>query len=166
MESYISPKTRKGVPSTIHDKGFFAVENISKNEIVAIKKGIVLTKKEMEDMGIGGGVGLQIDDDLYLAPKSHGEFDASMIFINYSCNPNIGMRGSDTVVALRDINAGEELVIDYAMIANDDSTLICKCGSKECRRIITGKDWMNSSLQKKYAGYFTNYIQRKIDSGI
>lgn len=166
MESYISPKTRKGLPSIIHNKGFFAVENILKNEVVAVKKGAILTAQQMQVMGIGGGVGLQVDDDLYIAPGSPDEVEASMIFINYSCNPNIGMKGSDTVVALRDINAGEELVIDYAMIANDNTKITCSCGSKDCRRTITGKDWMNSSLQKKYAGYFTNYIQRKIDSGI
>lgn len=164
MDSYISSKTKKGLPSNIHGKGFFAIQFIKKDEIIAIKKGVKLTGQEMKVAGIGGGVGLQVDDDLYIAPATRAEFEASMIFINYSCNPNIGMKGDDTVVALRDIEAGEELTIDYAMIANDDSSLECNCGSKNCRHTITGKDWMSSNLQEKYKGYFTSYIQRKIDS--
>lgn len=163
MESFISPKTKKGLDSGIHGKGFFAVDFIKKDEVLAIKKGSILTKEDMDMAGIGGGVGLQIDDNKYIAPSTKDEFEKSMIFINYSCNPNIGMNGCDTVVAMRDIKSGEELVLDYATIANDDVVLYCDCGSKDCRKIITGKDWMKKDLQEKYKGYFTNYIQNLVD---
>ncbi len=162
MESFISSKTKKGLESSIHGKGFFAIDDIKKDEVIAIKKGYILTTTQLEEAGIGGNVGLQIGDDAYIAPSTEEEFEKSMIFINYSCDPNIGMKGGDTVVAMRDIHVGEELVIDYAMIANDNQTIECHCGSKECRKIITGKDWMKRELQEKYKGYFTDYIQSKI----
>ena len=164
MESYISPKTEKGLPSKIHGKGFFAKGFIKKDEVIAIKKGDLLSTDQLAKAGIGGNVGLQVGDDTYIAPATQEEFEQNMIFINYSCDPNIGMKGEDTVVAMRDIAPGEELVMDYAMIANDDQVMECNCGAGNCRHTITGKDWMKPELQEKYKGYFTNYIQGKIDT--
>lgn len=164
MESFISPKTKKGEPSNIHGKGFFAIDHISKGEVVAIKRGILLSSSEMEKRGLFGRIGLQVGDDEFIAPATKEDFEKSMIYINYSCNPNIGMQGFDTVVAFRDIEKGEELVMDYAMIANDDTSIECACGSVDCRHVVTGKDWMKPDLQKKYKGYFTEYIQSKIDN--
>jgi hypothetical protein len=31
-----------------------------------------------------------------------------------------------------------------------------------CRRILTGKDWQRPELKKRYAGYFSAYLTRKI----
>lgn len=164
MDSYISPKTKKGLPSKIHGKGFFATDFIKKDEVVAIKKGINMTKEEMTQSKLGGGVGLQIADNLYISPSNIEDFSRSMIYINYSCNPNLGMQGNDTVVAFRDISPGEELVLDYAMLVNDDSSFECDCKSKDCRKTVTGKDWTKKELQEKYKGYFTDYIQSKIEN--
>ncbi len=167
MESYISPKAKRGLPSTIHGLGIFAIEDVDKDEIVAIKKGSYLTKKEMEDFGIEFGSGIQTDDDLFLAHKDKEELQKSFVYINHSCEPNCGMRGNDgEVVANRDIKKGEELTVDYAMFIDEDSSMKCSCGANECRKIITGKDWMRPELQKKYKGYFTDYIQRKIDESM
>ena len=158
MESFISPKARKGLESKIHKKGLFSIDFIKKDEVVAIKKGEILSSKFLKDNNIGGGVGLQVSDDTYIAPSSKEDFEKNMIYINYSCDPNIGMLGESTVVAFRDIKPNEELTIDYAMIANDDISMECSCESLNCRRIITGKDWMKPELQEKYKGYFTrNY---------
>lgn len=164
MDSYISPKTKKGLPSSIHDKGFFAIDFIKKDEVVAIKKGVNMTREEMVQLKLGGGVGLQIDDNLYISPSNAEDFSKSMIYINYSCNPNLGMKGNNTVVAFRDIIPGEELVLDYAMFVNDDSFFECRCNANECRKTITGKDWAKEELQEKYKGYFSEYIQRKIEN--
>lgn len=164
MESFISNKTRKGLGSKIHEKGFFAIDFINKDEIVAIKKGEILSSEFLNENGIGGGVGLQISDSTYIAPISKEDFERSMIYINHSCNPNLGMSGENTVVALRNIQPNEELTLDYAMLTNDNTSIKCNCGSDNCRHIITGNDWMRPELQEKYKGYFTNYIQSKIDS--
>ena len=37
-----------------------------------------------------------------------------------------------------------------------------RCGAKHSRGKITGKDWRNPALQKRYAGYFSAYIAGKI----
>ncbi len=163
MKSYISPKAKRGLFSNIHGLGIFAVEDISKNEIIAVKKGSHLTKKEMKDLDIEFGSGIQVNDDLFIAHKDKEELKKSFVYINHNCNPNCGMKGnSGEVVSMRDVKKGEELTIDYAMFIDDDSCMQCSCKSEKCREIITGRDWKKSELQKKYEGYFTDYIQNKI----
>lgn len=49
------------------------------------------------------------------------------------------------------------------MTDNEIYKIKCSCGQKNCRRIITGKDLQNKTLQKKYQGYFSRYLQDKID---
>ena len=164
MESYISPKTAKGLPSKIHGKGFFSVAYIKKDEIVAIKKGEIVPLDFLNESGIGGGVGLQVSDTEYMAPLTKEEYEKSMVYINYSCEPNLGMRGQNIAVAFRDIQPNEELTLDYAMLFNNDDSFECNCGNINCRHQITGRDWMKPELQEKYKGYFTEYIQSKIDN--
>jgi len=163
-ESWISPKTKKGLPSKIHGKGFFATQPISKNEIVAIKAGHIIDKEVLEaNKDIIQGSEIQISNGFFVAPLSNEELRASMIYFNHSCEPNIGVGGNILVVAMKDILDGEELVMDYAMEWADPSlTLVCNCQSKNCRKTITGNDWKNPALQKKYAGYFSWYIEQKI----
>jgi hypothetical protein len=66
---------------------------------------------------------------------------------------------------MRDILPGEEICFDYAM---SDSTpydeFICGCGAPNCRGTVTGKDWQIVELWDQYRGYFSPYLQRKIDS--
>ena len=74
----------------------------------------------------------------------------------------MGVRGEITFVAMRDIDAGEELTHDWAMTDDDDYSVECKCGATTCRKILTGKDWQRPELQEKYAGYFSAYLTEKI----
>jgi hypothetical protein len=55
-------------------------------------------------------------------------------FVNYSCKPNtIAKNRSD--VAVRNIKKGEEITSDYS--DNGIESFICKCGSKQCKKLIT-----------------------------
>lgn len=107
---------------------------------------------------------LQIDDNFVLAPLKKNEIKKIMMFLNHSCEPNVGMRGEISFTAIRDIRSGEELTIDYAMIDADRYEMKCSCRKKDCRKIISGNDWKSEKLQKKYKGYFSRYIQDKIES--
>ncbi len=163
MITYISPKAKKNLPSKIHGCGLFAVEDIKKDEIIVVKVGHVMNLKELKSLPIyDRHAELQIDDDLFIGPKNEAELLDSMAYINHSCDPNMGKRGDVIAVAMRDIKAGEELVSDYAMICNNDNNFSCHCGSPECRKAISGKDWMLPELQKKYSGYFSSFIEFKI----
>ncbi len=163
MKSYISPNAQKGLKSKIHGRGLLAINPIKAGEVVAIKGGRKLTKNELKQTGISGHAELQIADDLYIAPSTKEELEDSMIFINHSCAPNVGMKDAVTFVAMRDINRGEELTIDYAMLDDNDFKMDCICGSANCRKIVSGKDWMKIELQKRYRGYFAPFISAKIN---
>jgi hypothetical protein len=74
----------------------------------------------------------QIDHDRYLLP--HGSIDD---LINHSCSPTAGIRLTGKgyeLLALRDVQVGEELTYDYSTyIANPRERLSCCCGSASCR---------------------------------
>jgi uncharacterized protein len=161
--SYRSPKTEVR-ESKIHGRGLFAKADIAKGEIVAIKGGHIIDRETLrrEITPKLGPVEIQIDDDLFIAPVTEEERELSMLYSNHSCNPNIGMRGEITFVAMRDIRAGEELTHDWAMTDDDDYSVECNCGTPHCRKTLTGKDWRRPELQKRYAGHFSTYLAKKI----
>ncbi len=164
VSTYISPKTKKGVKSKIEGQGLFATKPIKKGEIIAIKGGHIIdwkTLKKREKL-IGASY-LQIDDGFILAPLTKNEVGKVMMFLNHSCNPNVGVRGEITIVAMRDIKIGEELTIDYAMIDDDNYRMKCNCGARNCRKIVTGKDWKRKDLQRKYGKYFSTFLREKIE---
>src|SRR5215470_9129214 len=161
--SYLSPKTEVR-QSKIHGRGLFALADIAKDEIVAIKGGHVVDRKTLREKitPLLGPVEIQIDDDLFIVPVTQEERELSMLYSNHSCQPNLGVRGEITFVAMRDIRAGEELTHDWAMTDVDDYSVECNCGAATCRRLLTGKAWPRPDLQKRYAGYFSAYLARKI----
>jgi uncharacterized protein len=63
-------------------------------------------------------------------------------YINHSCEPNLISRivkGHILYMSVRDIEAGEELTIDYRFDKKVE-TVICKCGAENCRGTINLKD--------------------------
>jgi uncharacterized protein len=152
--------------SKIHGRGLFAKGDIAKDEIVAVKGGHVVDAKILRQQITPrlGPVEIQIDDDLYIAPVSEEERELSMLYSNHSCNANLGLRGEITFVAMRDVHAGEELTHDWAVTDDDDYLVECNCGAPDCRKNLTGKDWQRRDLQKRYSGYFSPYLARKIAS--
>ncbi len=161
--SYLSPKTEVR-ESEIHGRGLFTIAYIGKDEIVAVKGGHIIDRKTLREQITPrlGHVEIQIDDGLFIAPVTDEERELSMLYSNHSCDPNLGVRGEITFVAMRDIQSGEELTHDWATTDDDDYSVQCACGAPICRKILTGKDWQRADLQKRYAGYFSAYIVRKI----
>ena len=107
---------------------------------------------------------IQITEDLFIGPTAMMEREGGMMHLNHSCDPNVGVQGQIVFVASRDIGTDEELTIDYAMIDDEPGEMECNCGTATCRKIITGNDWMKKELQRKYNGYFSWFIQRRLDT--
>jgi SET domain-containing protein len=147
----------------ITGRGLFAAAAIAKGEIVCVKGGHLLIRAEFEKYkGVANEADLQIADDLFLAPVTEAEFENVMMFLNHSCEPNVGIQGQIVFVALRDIACGEELTLDYATIDHDCEPMTCRCGVPTCRGLITGRDWQKPELQQKYGNYFAWYLLEKI----
>jgi hypothetical protein len=162
LASYLSPKTAVR-PSRIAGRGLFAETAIAAGEIVCVKGGHLLTKAEFATCrGVANEAELQIADDLFLAPVTEAEFAGVMMFLNHSCDPNVGIQGQIVFVAMRAIAAGEELTLDYATIDLDAEPMACRCGADGCRGLVTGQDWRRPELQRKYGRFFAWYLLEKI----
>lgn len=162
VASYRSPKTAVR-PSGIVGRGLFAVTAIARGEIVCVKGGHLVTKAEFAKYKeVANDAELQIADDLFLTPVNDAEFESVMMFLNHCCEPNVGIQGQIVFVALRDIEADEELTLDYATIDQDTEPMACRCGTESCRRLVTGQDWRKPELQQKYGNHFAWYLLQKI----
>jgi uncharacterized protein len=162
--SDLSPKTEV-CESSIHGRGLFARESVSVGEIVAVKGGYILNKQARTTLEKSlGSAEIQITEDLFIAPVEAGQREGSMVCTNHSCDPNIAIQGQIVFVAMKNISSGEELTHDWATTDDLDYAIKCTCGSPNCRGTITGKDWMRKELQKKYKGWFSWFLQQKIEA--
>lgn len=164
-KSYVSQKVE--LRKSKIGKGLFAKEKIDKGELVIdfstgsgtiLKVGEPYEKKLFAD---GYDYMVQISDKEMFAATTNEELEDAD-FINHSCAPNCGIRGSLQIVAMRNIEPGEEITFDYAMTESTKYSIKCGCGAKSCRKLVTGDDWKIPELQKKYCGYFSDYLQTKI----
>ena len=153
--------------SSIQGRGLFATQPIRKGEIVCVKGGHIFDRRTLDAVkDILGPSEIQIDQDLFIGPLTAEEREGSMIFSNHSCDPNIGVKGQIVFVAMRDIDAGEELTHDWATTDDDTYQMDCRCGAQNCRGTITGHDWKLKDLQAKYKGYVSWYLLEKISRGV
>ncbi|MCG8493655.1 MAG: SET domain-containing protein-lysine N-methyltransferase [Sneathiellales bacterium] len=129
-----------------------------------MKGGTIMTREERDKVAEKlGPAEIQIADNLFIGPVTEETREEGMMHLNHSCDPNVGIQGQVSFVAMRQIAPGEELSFDYATGDHDDWEMTCQCGARECRGIITGYDWKIPALQQKYKGYFSTYLQEKID---
>lgn len=161
-ESRITPKAEIK-EAKIHGKGLFAKEDIKKWEKVVIwwwdnytsKSNAEAAKKE-------GKLVMQRDDNLF---SIEVRWNDDTYFINHSCDGNLWMDWPFTLVANRDIPKDEEITADYALREWDENKIskrACACGQKDCRKRITGKDYMIKEVQGKYKNHFSPLINKRI----
>ncbi len=157
--SYITPKARKGSPSAIEGRGLIAVQPIAAGELVAIKGGHIVTTAALLALPERlQNSEIQIADGFHLVALDEAEYEPVMLFINHSCEPNVGFAGNINLVSMRDIGAGEELSTDYALFDDHDGQMACNCGTPSCRGTIGGRDWQRPDLQRRYGDYFSSYL--------
>jgi SET domain-containing protein len=141
--------------------GSFALEKITKGEVVASFGGFVVGQKDLKDYSTDRVArSLQLDETIYLLS---GPAPEAGDMINHSCEPNCGALGTSSVIAIVDIETGEELTFDYAMTDSSQyDEFKCFCGKENCRGKITGKDWQDPILQSKYNNFFSSFITKLI----
>lgn len=151
----------------MNGKGLFVVKPIRKDEVVvdfATGPGEYMTNEQLSKIYTPEfDFSLQVDDDLVFAARDKKDVEDSD-YVNHSCDPNCGIQNKLQIVAMRKLNPGDEITFDYAMSESDpDFKMPCLCGADICRKVVTGNDWKIPKLQKKYNGYFSEYLQKKID---
>ncbi|MHB1935670.1 MAG: SET domain-containing protein [Acidobacteriaceae bacterium] len=119
--------------SSIHAAGCYTTTPIAKGTRVVEYTGPLIDKEEAdrryEDKPItylfGIGDGSKVID-------GHG----IAMFINHSCDANCETEEIDGrvwIMAIRDIDAGEELCYDYCLYDGGEEEAPCNCGAKKCR---------------------------------
>lgn len=80
--------------------------------------------------------------------------------VNHGCDPTAWLRGLD-VVARRDIEAGEEITLEYATFYDERMPpFTCACGAPTCRGTIRGDDWQRDFVAL-YGEHVSDHIRRK-----
>ena len=79
-----------------------------------------------------------IDDPLQIDDNTFIDLDESFRLINHSCNPTAGIQNTNELIAIRDIEPGEEITYNYSTTVSIDNKwkMKCHCQSKECLKII------------------------------
>ena len=161
--AYLTDKCEVRNRDVAGGRAVYARSVIEPGEIVGVWSGRIVGANALD--GLPEGIRhhtVQIEEDLYLASLGP---DEPPDFINHACAPNAGLDGQITIVALRRILPGEEVTIDYAMCDGSPyDEFDCACGSPLCRGKVTGDDWREPALWKRYAGHFSPYLQRRIET--
>nr|GAT45863.1 predicted protein [Mycena chlorophos] len=132
--------------SSIHDWGLYAMEKISRGEMVIEYVGEIIRaqvaekrEKAYERQGIGSSYLFRIDEDLVVDATKKGNLGR---LINHSCDPNcnakiITINGEKKIViyAKQDIELGDEITYDYHFPFEQDK-IPCLCGSAKCRGFL------------------------------
>lgn len=167
MKYALSWLTKKAYKKKIlNGFGIFAKEKIKKGERVIVFGGYVFTAKQFDTLSNKlKSFPFQIADDLYFGLSKNSEIEEAD-YLNHSCDPNCGFGGEIMIIAMRDIQKGEEITIDYATCSSNKRSITsnmknCLCGSLYCRKRITSNDWKRKDLQKKYKGFFQPFLEKK-----
>src|SRR5262249_25478791 len=140
MKTWLNPKIERR-PSPIEGHGLFAKEPIARGE--------QLIRNSEDDYVI------MTDEAFWAFTKTVASYDAvalgnglhrvSMVsreqdpsnFGNHSCDPN-AESNDEGLVAVRDIQADEEITCDYALLSSKSWSMVCNCGALNCRKIVSG----------------------------
>lgn len=162
FHSHLSPKLEARPFPEKGGSAVFALETIAKGELLVVWGGRIIAESELDfDIPHFTQRVLQIEEGLFILQPEPLE---SSDYFNHSCTPNAGFSGQVALVSMRDIAMGEEVCFDYAM--SDGSPydeFNCCCGSPDCRGEVTGEDWRRPELRERYAGFFSPYLQRRIE---
>lgn len=132
-------------------KGIFTRKTFAKEQKILDFSGPIVAQKDVppinkpEDDRF-----IQIGPDIYIGPSE--KLDD---FVNHSCNPNTAVIINGTsawLIALRTIAKDEEITFDYATtMYNDPQTFSCKCGEKNCRKVIREFQYLPQDVKEKYS---------------
>ncbi|CAF4093439.1 unnamed protein product, partial [Adineta steineri] len=118
-----------------------------------------------------------VDDDLFNVPFKYAVMDSDNVddcekrfphtlFINHSCDPNVGFIEVTKCYALRDIDIGEEITHNYGCVLTENSLQVgikCQCGSKEkCQQILRMDFYKDPIWRQENEQYCFPYVKKKI----
>jgi len=166
QRTWVSQKLVSG-KSSIHGVGVFAKEKVVQGEKLMEFGGESISRERALSGNYRSRSVWIVSPDRYLALPNSDTKESLDEHLNHSCDANAWLGDEVTLVARRDIEAGEEITLDqgtwnfeYADYTDDKEP--CSCGAKDCRRVLTESDWKLPSVQEKYKDHFHPMAQELI----
>jgi hypothetical protein len=138
-------------------KGLFATRPLSRGQVLLKRWGPRTPSRSRHSV--------QVDVDTHIIPLP------PLHLIAHSCEPNCGLlvrREAELLElhALRRIDAGEELTVDYATFEYDIEFLAgpCSCHAPSCRGRVTGYKDLPDERRRAYGAYIAEYLREMEDS--
>jgi SET domain-containing protein len=145
----MNDRTRIG-PSPIQGQGLFACATLPKGSRVIEYLGEKISKEEsawrcQQQNWYIFSLDPQFDLD--------GNFEWNTArLVNHSCSPNCEAsleEGRIWIIALRDIQPGEEVTFDYGYDLEDYREHPCRCGAPECAGFIVAQEFLPQLRRQK-----------------
>jgi uncharacterized protein len=137
-------------------KGVFASIRFKKNQVLFKVEG----KLKVEPYDLKYFIGARwfgIDDQTWLSTFRN----SYAYYLNHSCNPNSGIRDKVVIVAMRDIEKGEEITLDYSITEADPYwKMKCKCGNRNCRTTIRSIQFLPDEIYRRYEPFVPEFLRR------
>lgn len=144
-----------------HGKSLFAKHDFKKDEIVFLASGKIVKYPTQYT--------IPISKDLFIEPRTPK--DNPVQYICHSCDPNLGLKNRTLFVAMRDINAGEELLVHYGFLGyefgkemTEDGKsqvkfdMTCHCGASNCAGYFRGYKDFTPEEREKWKEYISDYL--------
>lgn len=124
-----------------YGKCYLATSDIEPGTVVERFVGREVEFKNIPDSQITYAA--NFGNNLWIIPMTNARY------INHSCDPNCVIKGDSDVVAIRPIQAGEEITVDYVSVSQYEFELApheffwdsrwtfdCQCGADNCHKRI------------------------------
>ena len=137
-------------PSPIHGNGLFTRRAIRKGTYIIEYIGEKITKEESKRRLLERNPYIFDLDEQWDLDGNVPENLAR--FINHSCSPNCEARnenGHIWIVALRDIQPGEELTFNYGYDLKNYRDYPCRCGSPNCVGYIVAEEFFDEVRRRE-----------------
>lgn len=140
--------------SPIAGKGIFVDEPVKKGEKILKFDGPIISWDEAVAKGRENHVvpvGVDKYVDIY-EPES---------LVNHSCDPSTGFSDSATLIALHDLDKGDEITFDYSLVTADGWTMDCMCGAKNCRGKVGDYKDLPEEVKARYKDVTPEWIKEQ-----
>lgn len=145
--------------SSINGLGLFTDEHISPLERIFLIRGKSIHHYYSLEFSTEGPNWIGIGQEEWLMPDR----DNPVQYLNHSCRPNCIISENYYVIALRHVDAFEELTMDYSTTEIDPFWhLDCTCRAVLCRQRIDAFQFLPSHLQALYLPYMPISLTKQI----
>ncbi len=125
--------------------GLFASTRFQSGSVILHFTGRRICLQEAIDMG-----GLECNP-LQVAAQEYIDIQPPAVCANHSCQPNASVVAGHLLVALCDINGGEEIRYDYSTTMSENLwTMECRCRTPKCRGVVRDFHLLPEDLKLHY----------------